>query len=414
MRFGRRSAFGLIFALIFVIFSCELGSQENPRSLRILFIGNSYTYFNHLPEILAKLARAGNQGDVETRMVAPGGWRLKDHWEKGEALAALHESKWDYVVLQEQSTLGTNYYLDGLIRIAGDQVFRPYAERWISEIRKAGAVPMLYLTWARRATPEDQAALSYAYLRAARDFSAQLAPVGIAWERLRTRQPALGLYFTDGSHPSPAGSYLAACTFYAAIFHRSPSELPGKISGVPVNMQTGKPEPDKDEVLVDLTSQQARAIQDAAWTTWQEHARNGERQILAPIPLPTLAALPKGSLLASSKLEGTWSGDFRFYAPPLLPVEIELTLRREGDHWKGHLALRFPSKGQPDQSLELEDLFVDERQLSFTDPKAAQDLKIRFQGVKVGSNELRGHAEATRENADSPIRWYGTWQLRKK
>lgn len=42
----------------------------------MLFIGNSYTYFNNLPDIFTQLAEAGRQGKVETKMEAPGGWRL--------------------------------------------------------------------------------------------------------------------------------------------------------------------------------------------------------------------------------------------------------------------------------------------------------------------------------------------------
>jgi hypothetical protein len=350
---------------------------------------------------------------VETRMFAPGGWRLKDHWEKGEALKALHGSKWDIVVLQEQSTLGVNYYVDGRIRIAGDTVFRPYADKWASEIRRVGATPMLYLTWARKAAPEDQAALTYAYIRAAIDAGAQVAPVGIAWERAREQQPLLELFYTDGSHPSAAGSYLAACTFYAAIFHQSPAGLPGKISGIPVNLETAKAEPGKNAVLSDLPSEQAHVLQDAAWHACQQLENAGGLN-LAPVPVPTVAPLPAGDPLLSAELEGTWSGDLRFYPPPLLPSQMELRLHREGNRWKGHLALLFHSSDQPDQSLDLDDLRVDEQQLSFTDPKAAQHLTIHFRGVKAGPGELRGHAEASLGNSDSPVRLVGTWQLRKK
>jgi hypothetical protein len=239
-------------------------SQEKSsglRALRVLFLGNSYTYVNNVPEIFSRLAESGLQQIVETRMVAPGGWRLKDHWEKGEALKALHGGRWDYVVLQEQSMLGMNYYVEGRPRIAGDGVFRPYAEKWAAEIRRAGAIPLFYLTWSRKAILEDQAALNYAYMSVARKSKAQVAPVGIAWENVRRRQPALDLYYSDGSHPSPAGSYLAACTFYSAVFHRSPVGLPGKISGVPVNLQTALPEPHQTAVLVDLPADQALILQ---------------------------------------------------------------------------------------------------------------------------------------------------------
>ncbi|MGD0310242.1 MAG: SGNH/GDSL hydrolase family protein [Acidobacteriota bacterium] len=414
MTIRHRRYFGLIFAAFVLAFALKLDSQEKPRHLRVLFIGNSYTYFNNLPEIFRKLAQAGNQGDVGIGMIAPGGWRLKDHWEKGDALEVLHQSKWNIVVLQEQSTLGVNYYVDGRIRIAGDQIFRPYAEQWISEVRSAGATPILYLTWAREATPEDQAALNYVYMRAAKDFRSQVAPVGIAWERLRKEQPSLELFYADGSHPSPAGSYVAACTFYAAIFHQSPVGLPGTISGIPVNLQTAKAESSINAVLVDLPPELAHAIQQAAWEAWQEIDKAGGHLNLAPVPVPALPPLMGGDPLAAAELEGTWSGDLKFYPPPFLPTQMELTLHREGNRWKAHLALMFHSSEQPDQSLDLSNCRVDTQQLSFTDPKAPQKLSIRFRGVKGGPGELRGQAEARSATPDSTVRLLGTWQLRKK
>lgn len=317
-------------------------------------------------------------------------------------------------MLQEQSTLGVNYYVDGRIRIAGDQVFRPYAEKWASEIRSVGATPMLYLTWARKATPEDQGALNYAYMRVAKDTGAQAAPVGIAWERVRKQKPFLELFYEDGSHPSAAGSYLAACTFYAVIFQQSPAGLPGKISGIPVNLETGKEEPEKNAMLAELSPQQARVLQDAAWHVCRQLRKAGGNLNLTPVPVPTAAPLPEGTPLVGAELEGTWSGDLRFYPPPFLPAQLELRLRREGNVWKGHLALLYHSQDQADQALDLDDLRVDEGQLTFTDPQAAQKLEIHFRGVQVRSGELRGHAEASMENPDAPVRLVGTWQLRKK
>ena len=68
-------------------------AYEKP-SLRVLFIGNSYTYFNNLPEMLAKLADAGHQKKIIYEMQAPGGLRLKDHWSRAETRQALSSEKW--------------------------------------------------------------------------------------------------------------------------------------------------------------------------------------------------------------------------------------------------------------------------------------------------------------------------------
>jgi len=176
----KRIAFAVVVMAILAAAVFVIVPKIHPggRPTRVLFIGNSYTYFNNLPEIFARLAQAGGRGKVETRMDAPGGWRLKDHWEKGEARKALRDGRWDFVVLQDQSTLGVNDYFEGKPRVTSDEVFKPYAEKWAAAIREAGATPVFYLTWARKATPEDQAALNYAYMTAAREGKAVVAPVG--------------------------------------------------------------------------------------------------------------------------------------------------------------------------------------------------------------------------------------------
>lgn len=419
MRFSRREIFKAFLSTLFtlLVFPSWIAPREKPsksHSTRVLFIGNSYTYFNNLPEIFTKLAENGHGGEVETGMVAPGGWRLKDHWEAGEALKALHERKWDYAVLQEQSTLGVTYFLEGRPRITGDKIFKPYAKKWAAEIRKAGATPVFYLTWARKAVPEDQAALNYAYMHAAKESGAQVAPVGIAWAQVRQQQPLLELYLADGSHPSPAGSYLAGCTLYATIFHQSPVGLPGKVSGIPVNLNTAKPEPEKTAVLVDLPADQAQTLQAAARAAWEQLKENGGYLDIPPVPVPAAEPLPAGTPLSAAKLEGTWSGNLLFYPSPLLPSEMVLQLYRAGTTWKGHLELKSHSRNQAGESLDLVGLRVGERELTFTDPKGLQHLKVHFRGVSAQADELRGIAEAASEKPGSSVRMVGTWQLHKK
>src|SRR5690349_10734060 len=355
--FGKRflAAFGL--ALLFVcaphVVAADVRASA-PCVTRVLFLGNSYTYFNDLPAIFSELAKAGHQCSVETRMIAPSGKRLKDHWENPAARDALNSQRWDFVVLQDQSTLGTNIYFEGNSRVGNDDVFRPYAELWANEIRKHGATPVFYLTWSRRTTPEDQAALNYAYIHAAKTTHSVVAPVGLAWARVRETDPKIDLYYRDGSHPSPAGSYLAACALYAAIFHKSPANLPARITGVPVNLDTEELEPNKTAVLVDLQPAVALTLQNAAWNAWQQLKRNSAN--VSPVRPPEVK-LPAGESLTAANLAGTWRGQIRFY-PGAGPTEMVLKLARLGDTWKGHLEINYSVKDFPPESIELADLHV--------------------------------------------------------
>ncbi|MDQ3812528.1 MAG: SGNH/GDSL hydrolase family protein [Armatimonadota bacterium] len=218
--------------------------MKQPKSspaTRILFIGNSFTFRNDLPGLLTAMAASGPQPrSVETSMVVAGGASLRQHWNSGAALESLRQGSWDYVVLQEQSTLP----------IKNAQRFQESARLLHEEIEQHGAQTVFYLTWARQAAPESQEALNTAYLTIARELQSLVAPVGIAWQSALQEDPKLPLYDTDGSHPSPTGSYVAACVFYATLFNASPV-------GVPV------------PATIKVNAADASLIQRVAWQTVQ-------------------------------------------------------------------------------------------------------------------------------------------------
>ncbi len=232
--------------------------MSNLPSLRLLFIGNSYTQRNDLPGMLATLAAAapavaapdlGLPCAVATERVLANGASLRLHWNAGVAGRRISEEAWDAVVLQEQSTLplkNPRRYHEN-VRLFADRVREA----------PAGADParvpalVLYLTWARRDAPETQPAYTEAARAIAGEVGAQIAPVGVAWEAVRTSPGAPGLFAPDGSHPSPAGTYLAACVMYATVFRHTPVGLP-----VPT--------------VCGLGSEHAELLQTAAWRTHQK------------------------------------------------------------------------------------------------------------------------------------------------
>lgn len=200
--------------------------SAGPECPRVLFIGNSYSAANDLPGMFADLARAGGHR-VETGLAAEGGWTLADHLASARTQAQLTEAPWTYVVLQEQSQIPA-------AEVARAQSLYPAARGLVGRIMAAGAQPLLFLTWAHRGGwpanglpdyPSMQAQIDVGYLTLAQDLSIPVAPVGYAWGRWWQAQPGFDLWQADGSHPAPAGTYLAACVFYAVIFRESPVGL---------------------------------------------------------------------------------------------------------------------------------------------------------------------------------------------
>jgi hypothetical protein len=215
---------------MFVSFALILSlAATGPEPLRVLFIGNSYTYINDLPQLTTRLAASAKPPRaLQATFVGEGGATLKRHWEAGNALDAIRKGKWDYVVLQDQGTLGSSSYGDGIPQINDPKMFHTYARLFDAEIRNAGAKTIFFMTWARQDSPQSQAALTNAYESIAAERKALLAPVGVAWQNALHDNPKLALHDADRSHPAPAGTYLAACVFYAVFFSSSPQGLSGE------------------------------------------------------------------------------------------------------------------------------------------------------------------------------------------
>jgi len=194
---------------------------------RVLFIGNSYTYVNDLPGMFSALAAAGGH-PIQTGMEASGGWTLAQHLASTQTLDELHSSKWDYVVLQEQSQVPSD-------ERDRTQIMYPAARALVQDIRQSGAQPIFFLTWAHKdGWPEDnlpdyesmQLQINQGYMTIANEMIAPVAPVGYAWLTAWLQDPQQALWQADGSHPSELGTYLAACVFYAVIFRQSPEANP--------------------------------------------------------------------------------------------------------------------------------------------------------------------------------------------
>ena len=99
-------------------------------------------------------------------------------------------------------------------------------------IRAAGAKTVLYMTWARRNAPESQQAITDAYTAIGRELGATVVPVGVAWQRFLREHDQPVLHDRDQSHPTLAGSYLAACVFLAVLFGESPVGIDGEVAGL--------------------------------------------------------------------------------------------------------------------------------------------------------------------------------------
>lgn len=295
------------FLALVLISSNTFAQTEQADTTRILFIGNSYTYFNELPDQVLALAQEKYPNQViETAKVTRGGMTLQRHWNDGNALEVIKTGNWDYIVLQEQSKLGMAIMIENDIYFGNTDLFWAYARKFDSEIKQAGAETVFFMPWSVRDRPEEQAIVTHAYTTIAKELGATLAPVGLVWEQLR-QSDQFDLYVRDGSHPSPMGSYVAATTIFATIFQDSPAGLSGKLARKTIiDANTPPPPP---QVLVDLPSQEAMLIQLASWYMVESLQKTGGYpSVEKPSPNYAIPVLGKGEPMKLKKTKGRWYG----------------------------------------------------------------------------------------------------------
>jgi hypothetical protein len=216
-----------------ILLLAGLARAQNDTT-RVLFIGNSHTYFNNLPHMFAFLAESGGY-PVAADSNTPPGYTLEGHCSNITTLAKINRGGWDYVILQENSLYTViDFYRYGSMY--------PSAIRLDSMITANRCRTALFMTWGWRgggqrdlnghySAPfadyfEMQDTMTVTYARLADSLSAVLVPAGCAWARAMHTDTTLDLWnSTDNYHPNPMGSYLAACVFYAVFFHQSPIGL---------------------------------------------------------------------------------------------------------------------------------------------------------------------------------------------
>lgn len=258
---------GLSIWLLFVM----AASAQPGDTTHVLFIGNSYVYFNHLPALVEGMA-ASKGKLVDADMHVRGGATLRRHLDEGVVESVIRTGQWDYVVLQEQSTLGGRASATS-VTLGDPAAFHEAVRELHALITNTGAQTVVMMTWARAFAPETQDALRDAYLTIAEETGAEVVPVGWAWEALRPDHTFL--YHPDQSHPSAFGSYLTAAVLYATLFGESPEGATGTIQGHPVD-QAGTVDPSRTVPLVTLDATTATRLQQTAWAAYQALADRRE------------------------------------------------------------------------------------------------------------------------------------------
>jgi hypothetical protein len=197
-----------------------------------IWIGNSFFYYNnsmhgHVGQFIAAgMPGFRHRGTSVTISGSGFDWHDVDSYFRPNAVGAYSFDANNNVVFNKLDRL-----FDVAIMMDCSQcplhpqlapVFVKYAKSNAETVRKHGARPVYFMSWAYQDKPEMTAQLAEAYTREANNNDAFVIPAGLAFARSVSQRPDINLYAADKRHPSLAGTYLAAATSYAALFKRSP------------------------------------------------------------------------------------------------------------------------------------------------------------------------------------------------
>lgn len=168
--------------------------------MRVLFIGNSHTYFNDMPALFASMCEQLSGEMPEVTMLAYSGRSLQWHCEEYFAMRfALLYGNYDYCVVQERA----HPFPQEEETVSG-------AERIFSLCRKAGAKPVVFMPWAKKEEPEMLKMIAKICRKLTAEHDALLLPAGELFRNVQLQYPEIELYWEDGGHASPYGDYLVA------------------------------------------------------------------------------------------------------------------------------------------------------------------------------------------------------------
>jgi hypothetical protein len=238
--FSMKSSTALLSLLLVISLSSAVLAQTRPKRTdsgaepprSILWVGNSFFYYNNsMHNHVGNLIRAGDpkssaRGTSVTISGSGIDWHDMESYFRPNGIG-----KYAFVGDNEIVFNKPGRQFDAVIMMDCSQcpihpqlksVFHEYAKKHSETVRRNEARPILFMSWAYKDKPEMTAQLAEQYTIAGNMNDALVIPAGLAFAKSVGKRPDLELYQTDKRHPSLAGTYLAACTTYSAIYRKSP------------------------------------------------------------------------------------------------------------------------------------------------------------------------------------------------
>ncbi|WOD42180.1 SGNH/GDSL hydrolase family protein [Hwangdonia lutea] len=186
---------------------CSLESQSKHTEFQILFIGNSLTYSNNLPQLVKKQAKKHGVR-VKTKMVAKLNYAISDHWDEGEVQKLIASKNYDFVIIQQGPSSQQN----------GKELLVDYGKKYRELCKNSQSKLVYFMVWPPINHPERFDAVINNHRYPAKINNAILCPVGEVWKKHFSATNNYDYYSADGFHPSKKGSEAAAKVIVEYLF----------------------------------------------------------------------------------------------------------------------------------------------------------------------------------------------------
>ena len=208
----------LLVAILF-LFRCFASQDKNTEN--ILFIGNRFTFYWNLPLVVESMTNEREYNFNITQSTASGS-SLKDHWFQNYKLKSkmlIGSGKYDRVVIQDHS-------LNPLINPVESKI---YVTKFIEWVKANNGIPYIYATWIYDGISSNNYDVLDPVQSALKSVidgtGAIMVPVDQAFRIFQNRYPNIPIFMSDNKHPSPIGTYLAACVYFRIFTGESPLGL---------------------------------------------------------------------------------------------------------------------------------------------------------------------------------------------
>lgn len=192
-----------------ILISCLVSftNYQSERDYRILFVGNSLTYTNDLPNLVSAVA-AENGRKISVETIAFPNYSLEDHWNDGKIQTMIASGKYNFVIVQQ----GPSSQDEGRVML------QDYGAKLAKLCSQHKTKLVFYMVWPAISNYKSFDGVIQNYTDAATHAKAILCPVGKRWKEYIDTTNDYLYYGPDGFHPSLKGSEVAAAIIYKTLF----------------------------------------------------------------------------------------------------------------------------------------------------------------------------------------------------